>query len=159
MDIVTQPITGKENKSSNTPYSSLVEFYDSFNNQHFESMEDNWLQTSQASMSNPLGGIKRGWNEIREVYKKIFNGSARVYVEFYDYSIYVTDTIFVAVGRERGALEFENEITDLSIRTSRVYCLHDNRWKQIHHHGSMDNPKLLDKYQKSLIDNQAGGRS
>lgn len=154
MNTVTHPITGQEKKSDNTsPYSALVDFYYSFNNQNYELIENNWLQTIDASMSNPLGGIKRGWSEIKDVYKNIFNGSAKVYVEFYDYSIYRTDNMFIAVGREKGTLEFNNGITDLAIRTSRVYCFHDNQWKQVHHHGSMDNPQLLAKYQTTLINN------
>lgn len=154
MNTVINPITGQEAKPDDTsPYSALVDFYNSFNNQNFESMETNWLQTVEASMSNPLGGIKRGWSDIKEVYKKIFNGSAKVYVEFYDYSIYKTNSMFIAVGRERGTLEFNNEIIDLAIRTSRVYCIHDNQWKQIHHHGSMDNPQSLANYQSTLINN------
>jgi len=152
MNIVNSPITGQEKKSDNTsPYSVLVEFYHSFNNQDFCLMEQNWLQTAGASMSNPLGGVKRGWDEIKEVYKKIFNGSAKVYVEFYDYSIYTTDDMFVAVGREKGTIEINNEIIELSIRTSRVYCCYESQWKQVHHHGSMDNPQLLAKYQTTLL--------
>lgn len=73
-----------------------------------------------------------------------------MYVEFYDYSIYSSETMFFAAGRERGTLEINNEIINLAIRTSRAYCLQDNKWKQIHHHGSMDNPELLATYQKAL---------
>lgn len=157
MNTVTHPITGQEKKSDNTsPYSALVDFYYSFNNQNYDLMKNNWMHTIDASMSNPLGGIKRGWSEIKDVYKKIFDGSAKVYVEFYDYSIYSTDGMFIAVGRERGTLEFNNRITELAIRTSRVYCLHNNQWKQVHHHGSMDNPQLLAKYQTTLINNKTG---
>ena len=152
MNIVTSPITGQEKITDNTPpYSALVDFYLSFNSQNFDLMEQNWLQTAEASMSNPLGGIKRGWDEIKEVYKKIFTGAAKVYVEFYDYSIYTTDNMFVAVGREKGTLEINSEITELFIRTSRVYCRYENQWKQVHHHGSMDDPKLLAKYQAALL--------
>ncbi len=102
-------------------------------------------------MSNPLGGIKRGWSEIKDVYQRIFDGEASVTVEFYDYSIHSTESMFIAVGRERGTLEINNEIIELAIRTSRAYCLHNNQWKQIHHHGSMDNPEMLATYQTTLL--------
>ncbi|MDT8384830.1 MAG: nuclear transport factor 2 family protein [Gammaproteobacteria bacterium] len=155
MDIVKHPITGQEPKlSTSSPYSALVDFYRSFNNQNYELMKSNWSLSDEISMSNPLGGIKRGWNEIEEVYKKIFNGPAKVYVEFYEYSIYTSETMFLAAGRERGTLEINNEIINLAIRTSRAYCLQENQWKQIHHHGSMDNPELLAIYQKALRNNK-----
>jgi len=152
MNIINQAITGQEATPDNSsPYSALVNFYYSFNKQNIESMESNWLQSEEASMSNPLGGIKRGWGEIKGVYKKIFAGTAKVYVEFYDYSVHTADSMFIAVGRERGTLEINNKIIELAIRTSRAYCLHDNQWKQIHHHGSMDNPELLATYQTTLL--------
>ena len=93
MNLFNKPITGQEERSGEVlPYQALVNFYYAFNHQDFEVMASNWMPTEEASMSNPLGGVKRGWNEIEEVYKKIFNGKAKVYVEFYDYSIHVTDT-------------------------------------------------------------------
>jgi len=91
-------------------------------------MESNWAQSDEASMSNPLGGIKRGWNEIKNVYHRIFNGSAVIYVEFYDYSLHLASNSFVAVGRERGSLEFENNKIELEIRTSRIYLRDGDRW-------------------------------
>ena len=152
MAIVSQAITGQEKTSDDiSPYYALVDFYRAFNKQNVELMEANWLQTEDASMSNPLGGIKRGWNEIKEIYKKIFSGPASVYVEFYDYTIYATENMFVAVGRERGSLIINNKTIDLAIRTSRTYCLNDNKWRQVHHHGSMDNPELLETYQTILL--------
>jgi hypothetical protein len=41
----------------------------------------------------------------------------------------------------------ENEIL-LAIRTTRIFILHNGDWKQIHHHGSIDNPTL--KFIKKL---------
>lgn len=151
MKTVDIPITGNEKIAEiESPYSALVEFYRAFNNQDFEIMQHNWLQSDDASMSNPLGGVKRGWQEISTVYEKIFYGQANVYVEFYDYSIHETENMFVAVGRERGYLASNNEKINLAIRTSRSFIKDDRVWKQIHHHGSMDNPGLLSSYQSTL---------
>lgn len=151
MEITSQAITGQERAlDAASPYNALVSFYKAFNTQSLEIMANNWLQTDEASMSNPLGGIKRGWHEIRQVYEKIFHGHASVYVEFYDYSIHATESMFVAVGRERGALKVAGKEVELAIRTSRIYRLDGMQWKQIHHHGSMDNPQLLDIYQSTL---------
>jgi hypothetical protein len=152
MQTLTSPITGKEGPFDTTsPLGALTNFYAAFNLQNLDQMQANWLQTEEASMSNPLGGIKRGWLEIESVYKNIFSGPATVYVEFYDYSIHASGSMFVAVGRERGSLEINNETIELAIRTSRIYTLHKAEWKQIHHHGSMDNPDLLAHYQKVLL--------
>lgn len=89
-------------------------------------------------MDNPLGGIMRGWNPIRSVYKRIFEGSAWVYVAFYDCTLHETPEIFYAVGRERGHFRVDKQQMDLAIRTSRIFRKIEGRWQQVHHHGSIE---------------------
>ena len=101
-------------------------------------------------MDNPLGDISRGWGEIGALYERLFNGPARVYVEFYDYSLVVSETMFCAIGRERGALSIGNTRLELAIRTSRVYQRIEANWRQVHHHGSIDKPELLGAYQAAV---------
>ena len=73
-------------------------------------------------MDNPLGGIKRGWAEM-----------------------------FYAVGRERGYFRLGGEEITLAIRTSRIFRKVNGRWKQSHHHGSIEDPQLLAKYQAAVL--------
>jgi ketosteroid isomerase-like protein len=113
-------------------------------------MEENWDPSEEAAMANPLGGIKRGWPEIREVYQRIFNDRAKVRVEFHDYTLTVAGDVFWAIGRERGVFETESRILELVIRTTRVFRRVNDRWRQIHHHGSIERPELLDAYQRSV---------
>jgi hypothetical protein len=152
MTIFNKAITGEEAPTdAAAPYSALVNFYRAFNQQDIGLMRENWLQTDEASMSNPLGGVKRGWGEIQSVYERIFNGPATVYVEFYGYSTHTTESMFLAVGRERGYLATGSNKIDLAIRTTRIFVMHDRQWKQLHHHGSMDNPRLLSNYQATVL--------
>ena len=149
MKTIQTAITGNENFEDLTnPIQVLAQFYNAFNNQDFELMSQNWLQNEEIAMDNPLGGIKRGWNEIKSVYNRIFNGKAKVYVEFYDYSIVDLNGSFCAIGRERGYVEIGEQKLDLAIRTSRIYKLIDGIYKQIHHHGSIESPQLLKEYQE-----------
>lgn len=147
-------INGTEKTAdSNTPISSLIYFYKAFNNKNLSAMENNWLQNNNVSMCNPLGGIKRGWPEIKSVYDKIFNGPTDVYVEFYDFTINETDNMFFTSGRERGYLKQGNLKIDLAIRTSRIYIKSNHLWRQVHHHGSIDKPELLKQYQSIILQN------
>src|SRR5205814_1326162 len=99
-----------------------------------------------------LGGIKRGWREIESVYRAVFEGKARVAVEFFDYTMHVSDGFFYVVGRERGELRTGDGVRlDLKIRTSRLFRRIDGFWKQVHHHGSIDDPELLQKYQQLVL--------
>jgi ketosteroid isomerase-like protein len=102
-------------------------------------------------MDNPLGGIKRGWPEIRGVYERIFQGRATFSFEFYDYTIYEVGDVFYALGRERGRYEVGGSALKLAIRTTRVFRKVDGRWRQFHHHGSIDDPEMLKAYQKAVF--------
>lgn len=58
--------------------------------------------------------------------------------------------MFHAVGRERGYFERDGRQIELAIRTSRVFRKHEGCWHQIHHHGSIEDPLLLERYQKAV---------
>lgn len=154
MQIIQKAITGAEPPTDpKQPLFALQQFYRAFNGRDILGMAQNWEQSASIAMDNPLGGIKRGWLEIGDVYARLFNGPARVYVEFYDYTLHETQDLFYAVGRERGALALGGDQIDLHIRTSRIFHKSAGRWRQVHHHGSIDDPELLQRYQ-SLVHGQ-----
>lgn len=155
MHVEQKPITGAEPiaetaGSESDPRVCLIRFYKAFNQRDLALMSDVWSQSEEASMANPLGDVRRGWSAIRAVYERIFHGRARVYVEFYEYSLHVGADMFCAVGRERGYVELGNARIDLAIRTSRTYRRENRSWKQLHHHGSIDDAALLARYQECL---------
>lgn len=148
---VQTAITGDEPLDDPTsPRSALIRFYEAFNAGDLELMARNWAQRPTVAMDNPVGGITRGWDEIRSVYATIFDGPADVYVEFYDYTVHETDAMFYVVGRERGEFRRGDETVSLAIRTSRIFERIDGEWKQVHHHGSIDDPELLERYQRAV---------
>lgn len=149
LSITQAPIKGTEIRDGvQTPIDALVAFYDAFNHRKLSLMEENWAHRADIAMDNPLGGIMRGWANIREVYKRIFEGQAKVYVEFYDYSLHESADTFYVVGRERGEFSAHGQTVPLAIRTSRIYRKIDGMWKQVHHHGSIEDPILLSTYQQ-----------
>ncbi len=149
-----QAITGYEEATNLPPaQQALVNFYRAFNTKDMEAMAWNWAQTTDISMDNPVGGIKRGWTAIQEVYAHIFNGPAKVSVEFHDYTLQETPEMFFVVGRERGTFRIGSEVIELAIRTSRIYQWIEGRWQQVHHHGSIDDPVLLAQYQSAVRGN------
>ena len=91
-----------------------------------------------------------GWNEISQVYKRIFSGTGIANVEFFDYTLHVFDQTFLAVGRERGTYISAGQEIQLKIRTSRWFKLVDGRWRQLHHHGSIEDADLLATYQRAV---------
>ena len=137
------------------PLAALNAFYRAFNTRDMHAMEQNWWRNDAASMSNPLGGIARGWPAIREVYARIFGGKAQVRVAFHDYTLHEVGLheagdMFYAVGRERGTLVSGDTSLTLAIRTTRLFRRIDGAWKQVHHHGSFEDPDLFAAYRKAV---------
>lgn len=148
----SSPITGRESHTEDdTAYNALIDFYKAFNNKDWPLMALNWLHDSTASLANPLGGLRRGWEEISLFYQQLFLNPAQVYVEYYDYTIHRFKTVFLAVGRERGFFRTTDTEVQLHIRTSRTYTLTSTGWKQLHHHGSIEQPDLLKRYQQTVF--------
>ncbi|MBV9971280.1 MAG: nuclear transport factor 2 family protein [Xanthobacteraceae bacterium] len=149
--VVETPITGREALGElREPIQALAQFYRAINGRDLTLMEENWESSENVAMDNPLGGIKRGWPEIRSVYERVFRGTGAVQVEFHDYTIHVAGDVFYAVGRERGTYEGNGVRLDLAIRTSRIFRRVEDRWRQVHHHGSIDDPQLLQAYQEAV---------
>ena len=152
MTPIQTPVTGKDfttcEADSCQKHGALNQFYKAFNRGNMNLMRENWYNDENIAMDNPLGGIKRGWSEIKSVYECIFNGQAKVYVEFYDFTIVDLKGGFVAIGRERGSVEIKGKKLELAIRTSRVYKLVEGSYKQVHHHGSIEDSELLKAYQE-----------
>jgi len=59
--------------------------------------------------------------------------------------------MFYAVGRERSHFRLNNNDLTLSIRTSRIFRKINRTWKQVHHHGSIDDHKLLAQYPSAVL--------
>jgi len=144
-------ITGKDENFQDSKYQAVHEFYQAFNSRSLRLMQKNWSHSDTVCMANPIGGIRRGWKEIEEGYRKIFGSNHNVYVELYDFQFISTDQMFVINGRERGKLQSGNIELELKIRTSRIYQLEGATWKQVVHHGSMDDADLLKEYQKIIL--------
>lgn len=84
------------------------------------------------------------------MYEGVFKSPADVHVEFWDYTIHRDGDVFWAVGRERGTYHDGDATKDLNIRTTRIFQLIHGRWRQMHHHGSIEDAKLLGDYQRSV---------
>jgi PhnB protein len=150
-------ITGREAPGDlSEPRHALSQFYRAFNARDLTLMAENWDDSPDAVMDNPLGGITRGWPEIRSVYEQIFRAPNRVTVELYDFSVHVVGDVFWAVGRERRAREGPSGQLNLAIRTSRLFRRREGRWRQVHHHGSFDDPNMLSAYQEA-VRGESGG--
>lgn len=127
-------------------------FYFAFNHRSLDAFETVWAQGPLISLSNPLEEIMRGLDDIRALYQRIFAGPAQVWVEFYDVVEYVGQDTVVFAGRERGEFMRDGRTIPLAIRTSRVFQYFGWQlgWRQVHHHGSIEDSEALAQYQRAV---------
>lgn len=152
MSVTPTEISGTERIDDPTsPLAALSGFYRAFNAGDLEGLANNWLDGDEPSMSNPIGGIRRSWPEIRAGYAKLFGGPARVRVTFHDFTSHGDDRAHLFVGREKGVCESPSGTLALRIRTTRWFVRKDGVWRQLHHHGSIEEPALLADYQRIIF--------
>jgi ketosteroid isomerase-like protein len=148
---IQEPITGKEDLGDlNRPEQALAQFYKAFNSRDLAMIDANFAASDEVAIDNPLGGIRRGADVPHKMYETVFKSPADVHVEFWDYTINRVGDVFWAVGRERGTYRDGDAVKDLNIRTTRVFRLIDGRWRQVHHHGSIEDAALLADYQNAV---------
>ncbi len=132
---------------------ALETFYHAFNNRSLDILRSAWAEHPLVQLNNPLGGLLRGPEEVVSLYGRVFSGPARVWVELYDVIEYVGDDSVTFAGRERGEFHRGPVTLSLTIRTSRLfgYLGPKQSWRQLHHHGSIDDVELLDRYQRAVL--------
>ncbi|GGM45570.1 hypothetical protein GCM10012275_15780 [Longimycelium tulufanense] len=132
-------------------YAALESFYYAFNQRDGDVLREVWAQHPLAQLNNPLGGILRGGDKVAELYEKVFHGSARVEVTFGDIVEYSDERHAVFAGRETGSYTgADGDTIALEIRTTRYFRYDEGRWRQYHHHGSIDAPDALGAYQRAV---------
>lgn len=151
-------ITGAEARvGDGSALDALMDFYRAFNARDLEGLASNWAEGDAPSMDNPIGGIRRGWPAIREGYARLFAGAARVEVAFHDFTSQGDEHWRLFVGREKGVCKTPETTLALRIRTTRWFMKVDGVWRQLHHHGSIEEPALLADYQRAIFGAPLGG--
>lgn len=130
---------------------ALIDFYHAFNTKHLPRLATNWVEGEAPSMDNPIGGIRRGWPAIAGTYAKLFDGPATVRVSFHDFTSQGGDDWHLFAGREQGMCETPAGAMALRIRTTRWFVRIGGAWRQLHHHGSIEEPGMLAAYQRMII--------
>ncbi len=145
-------VTGHEARNgSGDAFDALIDFYAAFNARDLDGLAANWEQGDAPSMDNPMGGIRRGWKSISEGYMKLFGGPGVVQVTFHDFSSQGGDDWHLFVGREFGTCTTPVQQMDVRFRTTRWFTRRGGAWRQLHHHGSIEEAGMLAAYQKIVL--------
>ena|SRR5437879_5604589 len=125
---------------------ALETFYYALNSKDLETLAAGWADDPLVQLNNPVGGMLRGRDAVRELYERVFAGSLDVQVTFGDAATYWLGDAVVFAGRETGTYLGDRP---LRIRTTRIFA-YDGVWRQVHHHGSIDDADLLAAYQHAV---------
>ena len=139
---------------------ALESFYHALNHQDIGVLGAVWSDHPLAQLNNPLGGMLRGGQQVTDLYRRIFEGPARLEITFGDFVPYADHGHAVFAGRETGTYAVGGgEPRPLAIRTTRYfrYDAEQGRWLQYHHHGSIDDPAALAAYQAAVLGRAQAG--
>jgi ketosteroid isomerase-like protein len=125
---------------------ALETFYYALNHKDLETLVAGWADDPLVQLNNPVGGILRGRDAVRDLYERVFAGSLDVRVTFGDAATYWLGDSVVFAGRETGTYLGNRP---LRIRTTRIFK-YTGTWKQVHHHGSIDDALMLAEYQQAV---------
>ena len=152
MTVLPTEITGEEARiGDGGALDALIDFYQAFNGRDLDALAAIWAPGDAPSMDNPIGGIRRGWQAISVGYAKLFSGPAVVQVAFHDFTSQGGDDWHLFVGRERGFCRMPDMTLELRIRTTRWFTKSHGTWRQLHHHGSIEEPAQLAEYQRAIF--------
>jgi uncharacterized protein (TIGR02246 family) len=130
---------------------ALESFYHAFNRRDPAVLAGVWADHPLARLNNPLGGTVHGRDGIADLYDRVFHGPVRVEVTFGGIVAYLGERHAVFAGRETGTYTTaDGARRPLAIRTTRYFRYDDGRWRQYHHHGSIDDPAALAAYQHGV---------
>jgi hypothetical protein len=145
-------ISGKEPPTGDgSALDALIDFYRSFNASDLNALAANWADGEAPSMDNPIGGIRRGWPAIREGYANLF-----VRVAFHNFVAQGNNDFHLFVGREKGYCKTPAVRLELRVRTSRWFVKMGGVWRQLHHHGPIDEPALPADCQRAILGTPLG---
>lgn len=130
---------------------ALESFYYALNNRDIATLRADWADHPLVQLNNPVGGIIRGADGVAALYEKVFAGELNLKVTFTDVIAYLGDGHAVFAGRETGHYTIpDRTVVPLEIRTSRYFRYEESRWRQYHHHGSIDDAAALLAYQRAV---------
>lgn len=139
----------RHDPSAEGAIAALETFYYALNNADLDRLSAIWPDDALAQLNNPVGGILRSGSAIADLYRGIFASGMDVQVTFTDAATYHAPATAVFAGRELGSyVNASGQRASIQIRTTRLFgWAQDVGWRQLHHHGSIDEPAALADYQ------------
>ncbi len=113
------------------------QFYAGLNrmaNGNADPLADIWLHRADVTAMHPIGGLKVGWDAVRESFEQVAKMASNGKIELTDQLISAVGDVAYEVGIERGQLKLAGERVAIEHRVTNIYRREAGAWKMIHHH-------------------------
>jgi ketosteroid isomerase-like protein len=133
---------------------ALETFYYALNHADLQTLSAVWADDDLVQLNNPVGGIIRSRTAVTDLYGRIFASGIDIHVTFSDAATYLAGGTAAFAGREIGSYRGpDGDRVPIEIRTTRLFGWQPDqqRWAQLHHHGSIDSPEALAAYQSAAL--------
>jgi ketosteroid isomerase-like protein len=112
-------------------------FYTALNRGSLEAMTDIWFPADWAECVHPGWTAIRGWEAIRESWRLIFDGTARVAIAATDVRLRIIGDVAWASCLERIASADDDQIQTSLAHATNLFVRHDGQWRMVVHHASI----------------------
>jgi uncharacterized protein (TIGR02246 family) len=111
-------------------------FYRALSDCDLAAMADIWFPADWTECVHPGGTAIRGWDPIRESWRGVFEGDARITVIPGDVRVRIVGDVAWASCIERIAAAESDEIHSSLAQATNLFVRHDGRWRLVVHHAS-----------------------
>jgi ketosteroid isomerase-like protein len=112
-------------------------FYAALNSSSLEAMSEVWFPADWAECVHPGWTSLRGWEAVRESWRLIFDGSARLAVSADEVRVRIVGDVAWACCLERIATADADQIHTSLAQATNLFVRHDGRWRMVVHHASI----------------------
>jgi uncharacterized protein (TIGR02246 family) len=111
-------------------------FYAALSGRDLRAMSDLWFPADWAECVHPGWTALRGWDAVRDSWRLIFDGGARIVVTASDLRVRIIGDVAWVSCAERIAATDADQIHTSLTQATNLFVRHDGRWRMVLHHSS-----------------------
>lgn len=111
-------------------------FYHAFESLDIKKMESMWASDGEIQCGHPGWRILRGWKQVMESWRQIFENTPRIQFMLTDLTVEVRGEFAWVTLYENLNSSLEGQNVAATILTTNIFRKGANGWRMIHHHGS-----------------------
>src|SRR5579862_2172076 len=105
----------------------------------FEPMNEIWSHSPKATEMGPAGGVRTGWNSIREELEAVSEMKIGGHLQAEDLQVHADDDFGLSVCTETGEInDAGGHPISIKYRATNVFVREEGAWKLLHRHADLE---------------------